>query len=273
MTRCKKEHQLLTSNDASPFEAHLERHAQSPVLVVCDHASNYVPEALDSLGLEAHHFEQHIAYDIGAAGVTCKIASLMEVNAVLSGFSRLVIDPNRYLSAHDSIPSISDGVVIPVNERMSMLDRLVRIEELFIPYHQAINQAVCAIRQYFAMPLVLSVHSYTPIFQGFERPWEIGVLWEGDDGVASILIDFLRSHTDYHVGENEPYHACNPVGYTVKTHAETKHYPHVLVEIRQDLIADEAGQKELAAVLAEGLRVIHDTLEGILVYPGALAHA
>ena len=115
------------------------------------------------------------------------------------------------------------------------------------------------------MPLLMSVHSYTPVFQGFERPWEIGILWEGDDGIATMLIDYLRENSEYHVGENQPYHACNPVGYTIKTHAESKNYPHVLVEIRQDLIKHESAQREFADLFAGALRHIRATLAEVIV--------
>ncbi len=264
MTGCTKEHQLLTAEDSLPFEIINNSRSDSPVLIVCDHASNYVPLALNGLGIDQPHLQKHIAYDIGAAGVSRYMAGNMKVMAVLAGFSRLVLDPNRFLTAHDSIPSISDGVVIPGNESLSAADRMLRVEELFIPYHMAINHAISYLLRHFSMPLILSVHSYTPIFQGFERPWEIGVLWEGDDGVASLLIDYLRENTDYHVGENEPYHACNPLGYTVRTHAESNHYPHVLIEIRQDLISDSQGQLEFAGLLAGALEMIQATLNTVI---------
>jgi predicted N-formylglutamate amidohydrolase len=264
MTGCKEEHQLLDADDLPAFEVVNAFQTDSPILIVCDHASNYIPTSLRGLGIAPQHLQQHIGYDIGAAGVSRQLARDIGVTAVLGGFSRLVLDPNRYLSAHDSIPSISDGVVIVGNEALSAADRMLRVEELFIPYHCAISQAVTRILNYFSMPLVLSVHSYTPIFQGFERPWEIGVLWEGDDGVASLLIDYLRDNTDYHVGENEPYHACNPVGYTVKTHAESNNYPHILVEIRQDLIAQEQGQFEFARLLAGALHTIQESLAAVI---------
>ena len=264
MTQCEKEHQLLRADDTSPFDIINPAQTNSPVLIVCDHASNYVPHALNGLGVDAQHFQQHIAYDIGAAGVSRYMAQNMGATAVLGGFSRLVLDPNRFLTAHDSIPSISDGVLIPGNKMLSASDRMFRVEELFIPYHQAISQAAANICHHFSMPLLLSVHSYTPIFQGFERPWEIGVLWEGDGDVAALLIDYLREHTDYYVGENEPYHACSPVGYTVKTHAESNHYPNMLIEIRQDLIADEQGQKNFSALLAAALESIQSTLSRVI---------
>ena len=268
MTRCKKEHQLLRAEDLKPFEVLPGAESENPVLIVCDHASNYVPVALDGLGIDDEHFHKHIGYDIGAAGVSRQIALQLNATAVLSRFSRLVIDPNRYLSAHDSIPTISDGVVIHGNESLSPLERMVRVEELCIPYHNAVNAAVTRILDHFYMPLVLSVHSYTPIFQGFERPWEIGVLWEEDDGVASLLIEYLREHTDFHVGENEPYHACNPVGYTVKTHAASRHYPSALVEIRQDLISDETGPRAFAELLSGALASIRQSLAGVISVRG-----
>lgn len=265
MSKCKKERQLLCVDDQPAYELIGGRNSHSPILIVCDHASRIVPKGLRGLEIDGQYFEQHIGYDIGAAGVSRMLAGELNATAVLAGFSRLVIDANRFLTAHDSIPSISDGVAIKGNERLTDIDKMLRVEELFIPYHYEINRAVSNIRQYFSMPLLMSVHSYTPVFQGFERPWEIGILWEGDDGVASMLLDYLREHTHYHVGENQPYHACNPIGYTVKTHAETKGYPHVLVEIRQDLIRDEKGQAEFASVFASALEHIRNTLDKVIV--------
>jgi len=265
MSKCKKDSQLLRANDQPAYELAGVHHFDSPILVVCDHASNYVPEALQGLHIDAQHLEQHIGYDIGAAGVSRMLAEQLAAPAVLAGFSRLVIDANRFLSAHDSIPSISDGIAISGNESLSVIDTMLRVEELFLPYHYQINQAVANIRKHFSMPLLMSVHSYTPIFQGFERPWEIGILWEGDDGIATMLIDYLRENSDYHVGENQPYHACNPVGYTIKTHAESMNYPHVLVEIRQDLIKHESGQREFASLFAGALRHIRETLAEVIV--------
>jgi predicted N-formylglutamate amidohydrolase len=269
MIICKKDCQLLCEGDQSPYEVFAPDNAdtedRSPVLIVCDHASNYVPKTLNSLDIEAQYFAQHIAYDIGAANVSRKLAERLGASAVLAGFSRLVIDANRFLTAHDSVPTISDGITIKGNETLLATDVLVRIEELFIPYHDAINRAIARIRKHYSLPLIMSVHSYTPVFQGFERPWEIGVVWEGDDGVATMLMDHLRENTDYHVGDNEPYHACNPLGYTMKTHAESKHYPHVMVEIRQDLVADEKGQRVFADVLAAALTSIKTKLDKTIV--------
>lgn len=265
MSKCKKERQLLYVEDLPAYEVIGSRDSHSPILIVCDHASREVPKVLRGLDIDGQYFEQHIGHDIGAAGVSRMLAERLNATAVLAGFSRLVIDANRFLTAHDSIPSISDGIAIKGNERLTDIDKMLRVEELFIPYHYEINRAVSNIRQHFSMPLLMSVHSYTPVFQGFERPWEIGVLWEGDDGVASMLLDYLREHTPYHVGENEPYHACNPIGYTIKTHAETKGYPHILVEIRQDLIRDEKGQAEFASVFASALEHIRNTLDQVLV--------
>lgn len=269
MIICKKDCQLLCEGDRSPYEViepqKTNTASSSPILIVCDHASNYVPQTLNSLGIEAQYFEQHIAYDMGAAIVTRKLAEQLNASAVLAGFSRLVIDANRFLTAHDSVPTISDGIAIKGNEALLSKDVLVRIEELFIPYHDAINRVVAGICKHYSMPLIMSVHSYTPVFQGFERPWEIGVVWEGDDGVATMLMNYLRQNTDYHVGDNEPYHACNPVGYTMKTHAESKNFPHTMVEIRQDLVADEKGQQAFADVLAAALLSILTKLDKTIV--------
>ncbi|MEE9446884.1 MAG: N-formylglutamate amidohydrolase [Arenicellales bacterium] len=259
MIHCHKEPRLLTQADSPPFE--LIQSDTSNVLVVCDHASNVVPEALNGLGVAEQHFSEHIAIDIGAAEVSRLIAKTLNASVVLAGFSRLVIDPNRFLSAKDSIPQISDQVVINGNQGLSEQAKMLRIEELFLPYHYAVNQAITHIKSHYAMPFMVFVHSFTPVFQGQQRPWEIGILWEGDEAAASLLIDFLRENTAYNVGENEPYHACSPVGYTAKTHAESKGYPHILIEIRQDMILDEEGQAIFAKVLTAAIEYIQSVLQ------------
>lgn len=261
MIKCQKEFHLLTEEDAAPYSLINESQEQSPVLLVCDHASHYVPKNLNSLEIEAHYFERHIGYDIGAAQMTHKISENINASAVLAGFSRLVIDANRFLIAHDSMPIISDGVVITGNESLGHMDRLLRIEELFIPYHDAINRAIARQCQLFSLPIIFSIHSCTPVFKGFERPWEIGVVWEGDNTVAILLIDYLLENTSYDIGDNQPYHACDPLGYTMRTHAESKGYPHVMIEVRQDLVIDEAGQKQFADILSDAFEHIRFALK------------
>ncbi len=260
---CEKTHRLLTPADPYPFEV-FNPDAHSPMLILCDHASNYIPQKLNGLGVNPESLENHIGYDIGAAAVSRLLAKQLGARAVLSRFSRLVIDPNRYPTDDSSVLAVSDGVVIPRNQDISLLDRMLRIEELFVPYHNRVARELGSMRHEFLMPLVVSMHSFTPSWQGDTRPWHLGVLWNRDDGVASLLIDELEKFEDWCIGDNEPYHPCKPIGYSMEAHAEDHGYPHALLEIRQDLIADEAGQIMVAERLAQVFSSIMESLDTVL---------
>jgi predicted N-formylglutamate amidohydrolase len=238
---------LLAPADPPPFE---EISGRAPVLLVCDHASNRVPAALAGLGLRAEYFNQHIAVDIGAAAVTRLLAPALGAAAILCGYSRLVIDCNRAPADPSSIPAASDGIAIPGNRDLSAAARDARIDAIFTPYHAAIARRV---RDAGAAPVLISVHSFTPVMKGFVRPWHVGILWDDDSRIAGPLMAALGAETGLTVGDNQPYSAREPVGYTVSHHAHAKGLPHVAIELRQDLIADETGARQWAGRLARVL--------------------
>ena len=226
-------------------------------LVTCDHATNHVPlwVAGGDLGLPAADMGRHIAYDIGAAGVTRHLADLLDSPAILSGFSRLVIDPNRGEDDPTLLMRLYDGTIIPGNRYAGAVELEERLTRLYRPYHAA--YAGLAARM--DAPVICAVHSFTPQLRGRPpRPWQVGVLYGADQRLAMPLIDACRAQ-GWCVGANEPYTGHLP-GDAIDRHALHHGRANVLIELRHDLIADEAGQRDWAAKLAPILaRVLAET--------------
>ncbi len=229
--------------------------AAAPVLLVCDHASNAIPRALAALGLDETHLWRHIAYDIGVAEVTRQLSRRIGATAVLCGFSRLVIDPNRDPGAPSSIPDFVDGVAVPGNRDLSEAERRGRIERFFAPYHQAIADRLAGMMARGPAPAVISVHSFTPVMDGVERPWQVSALWDQDPRLPLPFMATLRS-LGFAVGDNEPYSGRDFHGYTLQRHADAQGLANLLIEIRQDLIDTPDGVEEWSEVLSGALRDI-----------------
>ncbi len=225
-------------------------------VLVCDHADRGIPAHLDHLGLSQSALGRHVAYDIGAAAVTRYLCRLLDAPAVLATFSRLVIDPNRSLDRPDSILPVSDGVVVPGNQGLRPADRAWRERQLYWPYHDAVARELDRRASAPMVPAVIAVHSFTPVFQRYSRPWEIGVLWDDDGRIAVPLIEALRAGGQVCVGDNQPYDGRDNLGGTIERHAQTRGYPHVVIELRQDLVRDDAGARFWAAVIGKALRPI-----------------
>jgi predicted N-formylglutamate amidohydrolase len=229
---------------------------QGGVVVVCDHARPAVPRSLNGLGLEDRHFRRHIAYDIGAAEVALALAAMFDAPAVLSGYSRLVIDLNRSLDDPTAVPVLSDDTVIPGNRAIDADGERRRVDAIFRPYHETIAAIIAARRQAGQVPAIVSIHSFTPSMHGIERPWHVGVLWDYDPRLPVPLMQRLRDDGRWRVGDNEPYSGRNTPGGTIETHATPAGLPNVLIELRQDLIATSQGVEAWAGVLAAALRPI-----------------
>ncbi|HYV87487.1 MAG TPA: N-formylglutamate amidohydrolase [Candidatus Polarisedimenticolia bacterium] len=244
---------LLAPGDPPAFEL-CNAQARVRGLLICDHASAAIPAALGTLGLDEGQRRLHIAWDIGAADVTRRLAKLLGVAAILSGYSRLVIDCNRQLDDPTSIPQESDGVAVPGNRGLSEVDRKQRAQACFWPYQQAIEGWIAARRTAGEQPVIVSLHSFTPVMDGFERPWHIGILANRDRRVAHRLIAALRCDPTLSVGDNEPYDGRHGRGYGMMVHGEEMGLPFALIEMRQDLIdthhGAEAWAQRLAPILA-----------------------
>ena len=231
---------MMTDPEFQPYEV-LDGDWSRGLLLVADHAGRKLPEHYNSLGLPATEFERHIAYDIGVEATTRGLAKAMGVPAVLCHFSRLLIDPNRGDDDPTLIRQLYDGTVVPGNYPMSAEERESRLEQFYRPYHSAVDEAVERVAQASRQaPFIFSVHSFTPVMQGFVRPWHVGVLWDMDHRVAWPLIEMLAADPALCVGDNEPYDGALR-GDTMYSHAITQGFAHALIEIRQDLIADQAG--------------------------------
>ncbi len=219
-------------------------------LITCDHATNTVPPQVGGgdLGLPRTDMERHIAYDVGAYGVARHLGELLDGPVIASNFSRLVIDPNRGEDDPTLLMKLYDGSVIPANREADAEERERRLELCYRPYHEA--QARLA-----ALPhaIILSIHSFTRQLRGRPpRPWEVGVLYATDARLAHPLIRVLRENGDLTVGDNAPYSGHLP-GDSIDKHALAQGRPNVLIELRNDLIADEAGQRHWAERLAPAL--------------------
>lgn len=219
------------------------------LVLICDHASNAFPPGYGTLGLPPDQLERHIAYDIGAAGVTRRLAALLGVPAVLSRFSRLFIDPNRGEDDPTLVMRISDGALIPGNAHIDSNEIKRRIKRFYEPYHAAIDTVLDAAIAAGKPPAILSIHSFTENWRGRPRPWHATVLWDRDPRLAKPLVDALRAEPGLITGENEPY-TGRLKGDSLYVHGTKRGLAHALIEIRQDLIRDAAGQSAWAERLA-----------------------
>jgi predicted N-formylglutamate amidohydrolase len=231
---------LLGPHDPPPFSI-LNPDGGAPVVLLCDHASNRLPSALNELGLDEAARSRHIAWDIGAAEVTRHLAELFDAPALLSGYSRLVVDCNRAVDDPTAMRQISDGTIVPGNRGLDAAARARRAEACYWPYH---------------VPAVISVHTCTPVMKDFERPWHIGVLSNVDRRMADLLIAELSRDSALCIGDNQPYSGLDPHGYSIETHALPAGRPNVLLEIRQDLVDTQHGAQHWAALVGAALQAV-----------------
>jgi predicted N-formylglutamate amidohydrolase len=238
---------LLAPDEPPAFEL-VNAQGRSNAVLVCDHASNRIPQRLGNLGLDTAQLASHIAWDPGAAEVARLLAAQLDAPLVLSGYSRLVIDCNRPLHNAESIAAQSAGIPVPGNRDLSRQQRQRRIDTLFRPYHDAIERLFAGRAQ--RPSLLLSVHSFTPIWQGQPRPWDIGISFWRERRFAALLLDALAGDEAISVGDNQPYPIEDDIDYTIPVHGDAHAVPSVMLEIRQDGIDTEFGVATWATRLA-----------------------
>jgi predicted N-formylglutamate amidohydrolase len=248
---------LLAPQDPAPFSV-FHREGQAELVLFCDHAGRAFPKALGTLGLAHRELDQHIAWDIGIAGLGKRLARSLDAPFFMTAYSRLVIDCNRHLDDPTSVPQESDRIAVPGNRGLSAQQRRQRQDEIFRPYHAALAGEIEGRILARRVPVIVSLHSFTPVMNGFQRPWHVGVLWNNDARLPVPLMRRLAEEPDLVVGDNEPYSGRDGHGYSIKVHAEALGLAHALLEIRQDLIADEVGQERWAGILH---RVLKDVLD------------
>ncbi|MCH7830090.1 MAG: N-formylglutamate amidohydrolase [Proteobacteria bacterium] len=238
---------LLSADEPGPFKV-LNSLSKSPILLVCDHASCRFPKSLGNMGLDPFTRRCHLAVDIGAGALTENLARSLGVTAVLARYSRLVIDCNRALLDPGAFLEFGDGVIVSGNRNLQPADKERRAAALYWPYHDAVDEQIKRLQAAGTAPAFIAVHSFTPVLNGEARPWQMGLLWDKDRRLRDIFIEDFAA-AGYVVGDNEPYSGKAPQDFTVDFHAEKIDLPHIGIEIRQDLIDDDAGVAEIARVM------------------------
>jgi predicted N-formylglutamate amidohydrolase len=250
---------LLAADEPAAFTV---EHAGggSPFFLTCDHAGKRLPRRLGKLGLPEAELERHIAWDIGAAGLSRLLADKLGAFLILQTYSRLVIDCNRAPGVPTSIVRLSEHTEIPGNQALGLVEAAARVREIFEPYHGRIVAELDRRKVEGRPTVLLAMHSFTPVFKGVARPWHVGVLYNRDPAFGRIMGELLRAEGDLVVGDNEPYAISDETDYTIPVHGEKRGLPHVELEIRQDLIAEPAGQNAWAERLARLLPLAYGHL-------------
>jgi predicted N-formylglutamate amidohydrolase len=254
---------LLLGREDAPPVAEYNGAGRSPFLLICDHYGRLIPKVLGDLGLAESELTRHIAWDVGIAGVAETLSKQLDAHLVVQHYSRLVIDCNRPPHVASSIPIISEATTIPGNEGLSTEEAAIRRREIFDPYHRKIDEIIDRRLRDQRPTVLIALHSFTPVYAGIARPWHIGTLYHRDTRLSPLLLKLLRSEADLVVGDNEPYAVSDETDYSIPVHGEARGLINTGIEIRQDLIADESGQRQWANRLARIFGAIEERL-----YPG-----
>ncbi len=241
----------------------------SPYVFTCDHASNYMPPEIGTLGLSEEDFQRHIAWDPGALPVATLLAQALDATLIESCVSRLAIDCNRPLDAHNLIPEVSETTAVPGNEGLTTEQRQARIDLAWRPFHNTIAATIEERLAAGRETRLVSVHSYTPVYFGKHRPWHIGIIHDEDDRISAPLLRALNGVAGIKVGANQPYSPADLVYFTLERHARSRGLACAMIEIRNDEIADAAGQRKWAELLGSLLGRIRIG-DGIMVDKGGI---
>jgi predicted N-formylglutamate amidohydrolase len=224
--------------------------APSPVVLVCDHASNHLPARYGLLGLAADDLAEHFAWDPGALAISRRLSALLHAPLVYGCVSRLVLDVNRQPSDVDLIVETVDGVLVPGNSGLSAGERERRVAEIYAPYHAAIEDLLAKRAQHRRRSALVAIHTFTPSLQGAVRPWHCGVIFASDSRLGEALVKGLREEDGLVVGVNEPYAPSDRVYHTMSRHGEHYGIPAAMIEVRNDLVSNDDGQRAWAMRLA-----------------------
>ena len=243
--------------DSEPREAVkvTNRNGASPYVIICEHASNFIPAAYGALGLEEVELSRHIAWDPGALPVAGMLAEALDAPLVASTVSRLVIDCNRPLDAPDLVPETSETTVIPDNRGLDQAARAERVAISHQPFHAALDDLVAERMAAGRAAWLVTIHTFTPVYKGDPRPWHVGILHDADERLAGPMIAAFGRLDGVVVGDNQPYSPADRVYYTLERHGRSRGLPCAMVEIRNDGVGDADGQRlwaeRLAAILAD----------------------
>jgi predicted N-formylglutamate amidohydrolase len=255
---------LLETSEVPPvFEENAAGH--SPFLLTCDHYGRLIPRTLGDLGLPASELTRHIAWDIGIAGVAEQLAKQLDAHLIAQRYSRLVIDCNRPPCVASSIPTLSEATTVAGNEGLTRAAAEARRQAIFEPYHRRIAEVIDRRLRDNVPTVLVSLHSFTAVYAGIARPWHVGTLYHRDTRLPPLLLQLFRGEGDLVVGDNEPYAVSDQTDYTIPVHGEARGLMNSGIEIRQDLIADQAGERQWAERLAR----IFAEVEARLIKPRA----
>ncbi len=246
---------MADPNNSNQYHRSIDGDLSKGLILLCDHATNYLPEKYGTLGLGKAQLERHIAYDIGAEALTCGLAERLNVPAVLTSFSRLLIDPNRGLDDPTLIMKLSDGTVIGGNYRIDKAEIEHRKHTFYQPYHQAVSALIDKSLAEGIIPVIFSIHSFTDNWKGQARHWHAGILWDNDERLPHALLKQLLKQEDIIVGDNEPYNGAL-YNDTMYSHGTRRGLAHALLEVRQDLICYKEGIDQWVDRLAIALQPI-----------------
>ena len=256
---------MLEEDEVHPAEI-VNRGGVSPLFFVCEHASRTIPRRLGTLGLDDSDLERHIAWDIGAESVSRQLADAFDATLVLQRYSRLVIDCNRPPRTPAAIPEVSESTVIPGNLQLGKADRAARISSIFDPFHDAIAEVMDERAAAGQETILVSVHSFNQVYDGFERPWHVGAQYNRAPEFSQRINALLACEEVLCVGDNEPYPVNDDSHYTIPVHGERRGVVHTMLEVRNDLVSDPQGQmvwaERLAGVINQAVIDMEDDRNG-----------
>jgi predicted N-formylglutamate amidohydrolase len=250
---------ILSGEDGSPVET-VNPDGRADVVLICEHAANRIPEALDDLGIDADTRLSHVAWDPGAAEVARAMAEQLDAPLFLQRFSRLVYDCNRPVFADSAVPAVSERYVIPGNDALDPAARAGRQAAIYLPFRDTVAAFVRQRMDAGRPPMIVTVHTFTPVFKGRRRTTDLGVLHDADARLADAVLALLAADDDLQVRRNDPYGPQDGVTHTLKVQALGHGLPNVMFEIRSDLVADSAGQRAFAERLSRAVTAARDLL-------------
>lgn len=223
-------------------------------MLICEHASHFIPPAFNGLGLSDKDLLRHIAWDIGALGLAKAMAILLDAALVHANYSRLLLDINRPINANDSIVLQSENTVIPGNENLTAAEIKLRQEKIYNPFHAEVEALIEHRSQAGMNNVIVSIHSFTPNYHGSERPWHVGVISKNDRSLADALLHALSADEKLCVGDNLPYGPQDGVYHSIERHTEARSLRNSMIEVRNDLLVEQEGQQYWASILSNALR-------------------
>lgn len=251
---------ILQADEPHPLEIH-NAEGGSDFFLICEHAGRVIPRSLGDMGLTEEERQMHIAWDIGAKNVALKLAQLLDAPLFTQHYSRLVCDCNRRPDVATFTPARSEATDIPANVGLSEEERNARADAIFWPFHNAVSEALDAREKAGRRTLLVTIHSFTPVYLGKNRPWEIGVLFNRDKQFSPAIVEWLEANTQFCVGSNEPYSVGDDTDYAIPVHGEKRGLPCVEFEIRNDLIRTVENAEKWAETLAVALKDVAATLD------------